>query len=250
MRHLIRFSRRLGGFTLIELLTVMTVIAILAALVLSISGFANKKAALSRAQAEIQALSAACESYKADNGTYPYQALSGSSGAIVSASNAYTPSSNVPSDQLDPRTNGNSASSTTAYVNASLELYEALSGDLTLSGTGGGAGVKNYIADMRQDTLGRANMSLPVSSSNTVTYLSDPFGNCYGYSTMNASAVTSGTTVTWSGYPNSNGVTSPGFNPTFDLWCTGGNLGNPFSGTGSTASGAPGDPILSWMKNW
>lgn len=59
------------GFTLVELLVVITIIAILAALVLSTAGGIQDKAARSRAQSEIAALSAALESYKADNGDYP-----------------------------------------------------------------------------------------------------------------------------------------------------------------------------------
>ena len=59
------------GFTLIELLVVITVIAILAALVLQTAGYVQKKAARSRAEAEIAARSAALESYKADMGDYP-----------------------------------------------------------------------------------------------------------------------------------------------------------------------------------
>ncbi len=65
-----RPSRPLG-FTLIELLVVIAVIAILAGLVLQTAGYAQKKGARSRAEAEIAALSAALESYKADNGDYP-----------------------------------------------------------------------------------------------------------------------------------------------------------------------------------
>ena len=59
------------GFTLIELLVVITIIAILAGLVLQTAGYVQKKAARSRAEAEIAALSAALESYKADMGDYP-----------------------------------------------------------------------------------------------------------------------------------------------------------------------------------
>lgn len=59
------------GFTLVELLVVITIIAILAALVLSTAGGIQDKAARSRAQSEIAALGAALESYKADNGDYP-----------------------------------------------------------------------------------------------------------------------------------------------------------------------------------
>ena len=62
---------RQHGFTLIELLVVITVIAILAGLVLQAAGYAQKKGARSRAEAEIAALSAALENYKSDIGDYP-----------------------------------------------------------------------------------------------------------------------------------------------------------------------------------
>ncbi|MCE9587228.1 MAG: type II secretion system protein GspG [Verrucomicrobia bacterium] len=60
-----------GGFTLIELLIVITIIAILASLVLAAAGGVQKKGARSRTEAEIAAVGAALESYKADNGDYP-----------------------------------------------------------------------------------------------------------------------------------------------------------------------------------
>src|SRR5213592_3150024 len=59
------------AFTLIELIVVITVIIILTGLVLSTVGYAQKKGARARAETEIAAMSAACESYKADNGVYP-----------------------------------------------------------------------------------------------------------------------------------------------------------------------------------
>jgi len=59
------------AFTLVELLVVITIIAILAALVLNTAGFVQRKAARSRAESEIKALEAALESYKADMGDYP-----------------------------------------------------------------------------------------------------------------------------------------------------------------------------------
>jgi len=77
-----RPSRPLG-FTLIELLVVITVIAILAGLVLQTAGYAQKKGARSRAEAEIAALSAALESYKADNGDYPPLTNGSSSGTAT-----------------------------------------------------------------------------------------------------------------------------------------------------------------------
>ncbi len=60
-----------AAFTLIELIVVTAVIIILTGLVLSTVGYVQKKAARSRAETEIAAMSAACENYKADNGTYP-----------------------------------------------------------------------------------------------------------------------------------------------------------------------------------
>ena len=67
----------LSGFTLLELLVVIAIIAILAGLILSTAGYIQKKGAMSRAEAEIAALSAALESYKADKGDYPTNANSG-----------------------------------------------------------------------------------------------------------------------------------------------------------------------------
>src|SRR5881394_2496477 len=64
------FSAR-SAFTLIELIVVVGIILILAGLVLSTAGYARKKGARARAETEIAAMSAACESYKADNGIYP-----------------------------------------------------------------------------------------------------------------------------------------------------------------------------------
>src|SRR5438093_3817662 len=60
-----------SAFTLIELIVVTTVIIILTGLVLSTVGYVQKKGARARAEAEIAAMSAALESYKADNGIYP-----------------------------------------------------------------------------------------------------------------------------------------------------------------------------------
>jgi general secretion pathway protein G len=49
----------------------MAIIAILAGLILQTAGYVQRKGATSRAEAEIAALSAALESYKADMGDYP-----------------------------------------------------------------------------------------------------------------------------------------------------------------------------------
>src|SRR5439155_3033330 len=96
-----------GAFTLIELIVVITVIIILTGLVLSTVGYAQKKGARARAETEIAAMSAACESYKADNGIYPRD----------NATNQYT-------DILDARQNFDATQ--TVYQNASRYLYDAL----------------------------------------------------------------------------------------------------------------------------
>ena len=64
-------QRGVKAFTLIELLVVMTIIVILAGLVVATTGYVQEKGKRSRAEAEIAAMSAALESYKADNGIYP-----------------------------------------------------------------------------------------------------------------------------------------------------------------------------------
>src|SRR5436309_10357269 len=66
-----RGERRYNAFTVIELVVVFAIILILTGLILSTVGYARKKGARARAETEIAALAAACESYKADNGIYP-----------------------------------------------------------------------------------------------------------------------------------------------------------------------------------
>jgi general secretion pathway protein G len=139
-----------GAFTLIELIVVVTVIVILTGLVLSTVGYVQKKAARSRAETEIAAMSAALESYKADNGVYP---------------------NNSDTNNLDARTNGDPRS--TAYSQASLWLYKQLSGDS--SGNRSPTG-KSYM-DFKPKML------LPAGGAGIVTAIADPFANSYGYST-------------------------------------------------------------------
>src|SRR5438552_3445079 len=60
-----------GAMTIIELLVVIIIILILAGLILSIASYVQNKGKRARAETEIAAISAALESYKADNGIYP-----------------------------------------------------------------------------------------------------------------------------------------------------------------------------------
>src|ERR1044071_3895878 len=105
----VRRGRYNASFTLIELIVVTTVIIILTGLVLSTVGYVQKKGARARAETEIAAMSAACESYKPDNCFYP---------------------KNDDTNALDPTTNTDSTppalqppGQTNAYSKASLCLY-------------------------------------------------------------------------------------------------------------------------------
>lgn len=143
-----------AAFTLIELIVVIAVIIILTGLVLSTVGYVQKKAARSRAETEIAAMSAACESYKADNGIYPR---------------------NADTDGLNAQTSGNPNSS--QYQSASLYLYNALFGATNGSRTPN-TGAKSYFAF-------KPNMLSPTDQTQNVQFIKDPFGNSYGYSTAN-----------------------------------------------------------------
>ncbi|PZR79007.1 MAG: hypothetical protein DLM52_01905, partial [Chthoniobacterales bacterium] len=182
-------------FTLIELMVVIAVILILAGLVLSISKYAMDKGARSRAEAEIAAMSAALESYKADNGIYPQAAAT---------------------NTLDARQNKDATQS--VYQDASFYLYSELSG--LAANQQPVANKKSYFT-FKPQMLGHA----PGNTTN-VTYIRDPWGNSYGYSTA---------------YQNDLVQTPPvnppahGYNPTFDLWSTTNDT------TGAT---------VKWIKNW
>ena len=155
-----RLTSRFGGaFTLIELIVVITVIVILTGLVLSTVGYARKKGARARAETEIAAMSAALESYKADNAAYPRDASS--------------------TDLLDPTT-----TNVDNYKTSCRYMYGQVSGDRDFNGTPD-TGVRSYMT-FKPNSLLRDDMSNPPSSTNPVTAIRDPFGNSYGYSTAKA----------------------------------------------------------------
>lgn len=64
-------SSRTQSFTLIELLAVVTVLLVLAGLMVGVAGYAQKKMGTSSTRAQIVAIGAALEMYKADWGFYP-----------------------------------------------------------------------------------------------------------------------------------------------------------------------------------
>jgi type II secretory pathway pseudopilin PulG len=184
-----------GAFTLIELLVVIAIIIVLAGLILSTVGYVQKKGARARAETEIAAISAACESYKADNGIYPRD------------------TTNNTTDTLNAKTDLNPSATPfpNVYQNASQFLYGELSADRDFDGTAD-TGSRSYLS-LKPASLLRNDMSNPPSSSNQVTAIRDPFGNSYGYSTAYQADPTKG------------------YNPTFDLWTTtGGTTTNDVAG--------------------
>jgi type II secretory pathway pseudopilin PulG len=182
-----------GAFTLIEMVVVFGLILVLTGLLLSTVGYVRKKGARARAETEIAAMSAACESYKADNGIYPRDASS--------------------TDSLDARRSGDP----NAYLSASVSLYNALFGATAGSRTNSGA--RSYF-------VFKPNMLFPADQAQPVQYIQDPFGNSYGYSTIQAATLN----------------TTKGYNPTFDLWST--------AGLTTTATPPPAADQLQWIKNW
>ena len=187
--------RHIPAFTIVEILVVLAIILILAGLVLAASNYVRNKGARSRAEAEIAAISAALENYKADNGVYP-------SDASVNAQTAFNP---------------------TSYQAASLTLYKAISGDADNDA--------NRIVEGKSYMTFKPSQLAPSGQNQAVTFIKDPFGNSYGYSTKNATDVAAGT------------IPPGGYNPTFDLWSTANYL--PPSLPTPTPT-----PQTFWIKNW
>jgi type II secretory pathway pseudopilin PulG len=208
-----------AAFTLIELIVVTVVIIILTGLVLSTVGYIQKKGARARAETEIAAISAACESYKADNGVYPRD-----------------PIANTATDALDARTMLDPVTTDGAlYRAASLVLYRALSGDRNVDRAItdadknfniDGAALSPPLAQLPRSYFAfKPNMLSPSGGSGAVTAITDSFGNSYGYSTANQYDPTKG------------------YNPTFDLWSTAGVAASPTPAPPATQQGL-------WIKNW
>ncbi len=129
----------------------MAIILVLAGLVLATSSYVHNKGARSRAEAEIAAMSAALENYKADNGVYP-------SDRSIRTRSIRTGSINL----------------TDVTKTASLDCFTS-SSPATRTTIGQPDQGKSYLHFQRQ--------SADPANQGSVTFIKDPFGNSYGYST-------------------------------------------------------------------
>ena len=227
-RSLLR-SENSHAFSLIELLTVMAIILVLAGLILSIAGSAQNNAAKSRATAEIKQFDTALENYKSDNGAYPTDS---NSSEVLNARS-----------QQDwyPTNNGGNSSH---YVLSSQFLYRALSGFLDGTNT-----VKTTNLSKAYITFQANQLAIPGGGTGTPSPTSpdmcivDPYGNSYGYSTIQAAKAANA--------PNDPSVpTTYGYNPTYDLWSTAG-YGNGKSYPANLKGATQAEQYQSvWIKNW
>lgn len=229
-------KRAVSAFTLIEMLTVMAIIAVIASLVMAANSLVNQKAARARAEGEIQAISAASESYKADNGIYPTHSDS---------SEAFKGESGV-TDNIDPRKDKNPMDK--KYQLSSLYLYSQLSGDLTGSNGPDGkvdADAKVYFP-FKPEMLG-TEKNKTTNKIEKVLYLQDPFGQSYGYSTAAATAEAEYQRELRKTPGAKRGDNPKGYNSAgFDLWSTGGTAAKS-SGSGKSAEELE---QARWVKNW
>lgn len=223
-----------GGFTLIEMIVVMTVISILVALILGANSVVQKKSAIQRTKAEIASLSLAIKNYESDNASPPRKE------SVTEP--IYT---GVQPDEsgLSPRLHGAPASGDQLqrYTLASQVLYLELTGDKNLNfRVDAGETGKNYASDFFRPE--RVRFDNPKAPDRRVQFIQDPFGNCYGYSTAGL-AQEEAYTMAIRRAPRTERPTESqqrGYNPTFDLWSTGG-----------TNVTAPTDQDrMRWVKNW
>ena len=219
-----------AAFTLIEMLTVMAVIAILASILLSLNGLVQRKAALTRAKGEIAAMSAACESYKSDFGVYPEDSTG-------------SPGVDPDTVKLCPLIDGDPTKP--IYRDANIALYKALSGDAKPGSEPNPPASRTDKPDGRAETKPyyefRPN-HLRKTATGEIEGIQDPFGNLYGYST-NAAYFEQTYRAALQSNPNAKRLKNGGFNPTFDLWSTGGVISQQ-TGTALEAD------RKRWEKNW
>jgi prepilin-type N-terminal cleavage/methylation domain-containing protein len=239
--------RKHSAFTLIELITAMAVILVLTGLVLSIAGYANQKSNKIRTQGEIKMLETACETYKADFGSYP-QDTDTSAGPGAPAGGGSTSKT----DELSPKKHF--IPTDEEYAEAGEFLYKELSGDK--KGTGDDpdgipdSDEKVYVKELDPRILKIDRDKNDRNKILKVHYFQDPWGNPFGYSTAALRDEQEFQAKLRKGDKDSkrqSGDELSGFNAdSFDLWSTAGSKPrkNPSN---------PKDMELEWakwIKNW
>lgn len=215
----VRCMKRLSprGFTLVEMLVVMAVIAILTGLVLSVSGYVQNTAARKQALGEIAEMSQGCESFRADFGSYPQD---------------------KDSDALEPKKDGNpvSGESGDRYHKACLTLYKALSGDTEPEDKPDNIPELKTYVQLPQKRL-RFTKDDNTGRIKEVKFIQDPFGNCYGYSTIGLKAEQDYKDKLEKNPVEQRPTDNKGYSPTFDMWSTGGQTNIDLAGKWITSWG-------------
>jgi type II secretory pathway pseudopilin PulG len=195
------------------MITVVAVIIVLAGLIISVSGYVNQKANRTKAEGEMKAFAVACDIYKADNGAYP---------------------KTEKTDKLDPRLDASPTAS--KYMNANVDLYSALSGDFEPVNQPDGKPEKEnrvYFSFQR----GQLNFTKDNKGNvATIRYISDPWGNPYGYSTAAADLEAEYRQDVKKNPTAKRPTDLKGYNPTFDMW--------------STAGATTVAQKSKWVRNW
>ena len=227
-----KLSKHNAAFTLVEVITAIVIIVILTSLVIGIAGFANRKAAITRATGEMAMLAAQIEGYKADTGGYPQD---------------YQDKGKISTDKLSPKEDFDPTSK--KYSDAGKFLYQELTGDKDLDGVPDKdepVYMKEYDAKILKADRGGTNNRII-----KVYYFQDPFGYPYGYSTA-ALRGEQDYQHDLRKKPESakrpTGKDIKGFNTgAFDLWSTGGNK----KALAATAADKEKESEWAkWIKNW
>lgn len=234
-----------AAFTLIEMVTVMTIIVILAGLVVAVTGYVNRKSAMTRAGSEIATLALACQNYKADTSGYPQDTRV----ETVNGKATFNPGD---TDKLSPKEHFNPSKDNGEYAKAGKYLYQQLTGDKVGSSAEPDGipdeGEQIYFKDYDQRML-KADRDPGTQKITRAYYFWDPFGYPYGYSTAAMleeqkfqAAIKEGTAAN-----RKTGNALPGYNLTMpDIWTT---VGEKITSTPSSDLEKQ-SLQAKWIKNW
>ncbi|RFC41953.1 MAG: pseudopilin PulG [Verrucomicrobia bacterium] len=183
----IHSCERRAAFTLIELMVVIGILCSLMTMVLGVQKYAQTKSKRSRTETQIAGFSAAAEAYRSDNGTYPRGEETDGLGSVGESAGATT---------------------STAFLNSNLAFYVMLTGDANRDGKPDSAGA-GAAAEAAQPAYMNFSPSQLFLQSGRVSFMQDPWGKAFGYSTKRSKAIQAGADDPLAGH-----------NVTFDVWST------------------------------